>query len=183
MRCCTALLRVLQSGIGSATSEPSRPRCFVCPDAVIYTSDGTRSPLFSEARHFIRKSSIPHPQKKKQGFSSVGSRLEKETRRSSRAGSGGVRNLTGRVGSYQEVFKHHGSGRVTLTRPDPRGVIRSVRSPVFFSCKLTAPTRWPNPMIWPKHKKVSQCVNKEWHADVFWGVEKKPRYIYIYFFF
>ena len=25
----------------------------------------------------------------------------------------------GRVGSFREVFKCHGSGRVTLTRPDP----------------------------------------------------------------
>ena len=42
------------------------------------------------------------------------------TRGSSRVGSGGDRNLTGWVGSDQEGFKHHGSGRVTLIRPNPR---------------------------------------------------------------
>ena len=49
------------------------------------------------------------------------------TRVSSRVGSGDVRNLTGRVESGQEVFKSHGSGRVTLTQSDPRQVIRPVK--------------------------------------------------------
>ena len=39
------------------------------------------------------------------------------------SGPGGVRNLTDRVELGQEVFKCHGSSRVTLTRSDPRDVI------------------------------------------------------------
>ena len=42
-----------------------------------------------------------------------------KTHGSSQVGSGDVRNLTGRVGSNQEGFEYHGSGRVTLTRTDP----------------------------------------------------------------
>ena len=51
-------------------------------------------------------------------------RYKKTNRWSSRAGagSGGVRTLTGRVESDQEVFECHGSGRVNLIRSDPRGV-------------------------------------------------------------
>ena len=60
-------------------------------------------------------------------------RTVSKPRGSSRVGSGGVGNLTGRVGSGrvgsgQEVFQYHGSGRVSLTRSDPRTVIRLVKS-------------------------------------------------------
>ena len=40
-----------------------------------------------------------------------------------------VRNLTGRNGSGQDVFESHGSGRITLTRSDPREVARPVKGP------------------------------------------------------
>ena len=42
-----------------------------------------------------------------------------------RVGAGGFQ--ISRVGSGQEVFKYHGSGRVTLIRPDPRDVIPPVK--------------------------------------------------------
>ena len=38
----------------------------------------------------------------------------------------------GQLGSGQEVFKCHGSGQVTLFRPDPREVIRHVEKTRFF---------------------------------------------------
>ena len=50
----------------------------------------------------------------------------------SRLGSGGIRNLTGRIGSGQEVFKSLGSGQVTSTRADPREVTRPMTSPQSF---------------------------------------------------
>ena len=42
-----------------------------------------------------------------------------KTRRSSRVGSKGGRNFTGRVGSGQKIFKSHGSGWVGLPWADP----------------------------------------------------------------
>ena len=60
-----------------------------------------------------------------QGFSWVMTRLADRIRRlsksrgSSGVGSRGVWNITGRVGSGQEVVKFCGSERVTLIRPDP----------------------------------------------------------------
>ena len=44
-----------------------------------------------------------------------------------------VRTLTGWNGSSQEAFKSYGLVRVTLTRLDPREVIRPVNSPAIFA--------------------------------------------------
>ena len=58
---------------------------------------------------------------------------------SGRVASGRVRrcsNLTGRIGLGQEPFKYHGSGRIILTRSDPREVIRPVETPDFFPTLL-----------------------------------------------
>ena len=50
---------------------------------------------------------------------------------SGRVASGGVRNLTGLVESGQEVFEYHWWGQVTLTRSDPREVVRPVKTHDF----------------------------------------------------
>ena len=53
-----------------------------------------------------------------------------KTRVSSRVWSGGVGNLTGRLGSGQEVFKHYGTVRITLApSDDPREGIRPMKNP------------------------------------------------------
>ena len=60
-----------------------------------------------------------------QDFHTVTSRRVDHVRRlsksrgSSGVGTTGVGNLTGRVESGQEAFKSRGSGRITLTPPDP----------------------------------------------------------------
>ena len=79
------------------------------------------------------------------------SRVFHGARPNQRVGSGGFQNASGRVGSGQEVLnfsrigwrigsdqigsgrvrrcsKSHGSGRVTLTRSDPRAMTRAVKS-------------------------------------------------------
>ena len=61
----------------------------------------------------------------------VGSGQEVFGNRSGRVGPG-VWKLTGRVGSSQQVFNHLGSGRVVVTRSDPRAVIRPVIIPAFM---------------------------------------------------
>ena len=66
--------------------------------------------------------------------SAVSTTRIKETRELSRIGSGGVQNLTGRFGLDQEPFKYNGSGRITLTRSNPREVIPLVKTPAIYPC-------------------------------------------------
>ena len=47
-----------------------------------------------------------------------------------------VQNLTGRNGSGEEIFKSHGTVRVTLTRPDPTREIPLLHS-YFFSAEIS----------------------------------------------
>ena len=64
---------------------------------------------------------------------------------SGRVGSGSFSNLTGRVGSDHpgpiRPAKSQGSGRVTLTRSNPREEIRPVESLVFF-CLCVSCNAW-----------------------------------------
>ena len=69
----------------------------------------------------VRLGGVRHTSPKKTGllFSRVATRPADHATGSSGVGSGGVCNLTGRVGPGQNVFKSRGSGRVALTKPDP----------------------------------------------------------------
>ena len=85
------------------------------------------------------------------GTSNHGSRPAGRVRRSSkflgssRVGSEGVRSITDRVGSGQEVFKKtHESGRIGLgdpTRPDARVLTGAVNSPANRKCEAGGPRR------------------------------------------
>ena len=61
---------------------------------------------------------------------------------------GGVRNLTGRLVSGQEVFSSHGSVRVALTRSDWYGIpgrVSTRENPWFFQCLPPAHRSTPPP--------------------------------------
>ena len=99
--------------LGEAALFSSSYKCNspVAPSDFDHLVSGYGIPLGSTTREYLAGLFTGHG-------TARGSGDIQKTRESSRLGSGGVRNVTDRAGSGQNILKYHGSGRVTLTRSD-----------------------------------------------------------------